>query len=189
MKKWKTLSSSIALGEKWFEVRKDKVKLPNGTILDDYFVWNSGDVAMVVPATKEGKFILVKQYKHGANEIMVEYPAGYINKNEKPLDAARREILEETGYKLENIQLLAKNIHQPTKENGVVYIFLAKTGEKITDMVNPDKNEEIELLELSSAEIMTMIRKGKIWADGTIAATLFAFDKLNLIQFNENSSS
>lgn len=185
MKKWKILSSSAALEEKWFNVRKDKVKLPNGTIIDDYFVWNSGNVAMVVPVTENGKFILVKQYKHGIGEIMIEYPAGYINEGEKPLDAAKRETLEETGYKLKDIQLLAKNVHHPTKENGIVHIFLANTNERTSGTENLDENENIELLELSPKKILRMIREGEIWADGTIAATFLVFDKLGLFQIRE----
>lgn len=183
MKKWKTLGSSVALGEKWFKVRKDKVELPNGLILDDFFVWESGNVSMVVPVTSEGKFVLVKQYKHGAGEIMIEYPAGYINKSERPLEAAKREVLEETKYELKDIELLVKNIHQPTKEDGVVFIFLANVAAKTLNVVNPDEIEEIELLELTPREILKMIRNGEIWADGTITATFLALDKLGLIEY------
>lgn len=185
MKKWKILDSSIVLGEKWFEVRKDKVKLPKGTVLDDYFIWNSPDVAMVVPVTSNGNFIFVKQYKHGAGEIMIECPAGYVDEGEKSLDAAKREVLEETGYKLKNIQLLAKTIHHPTKENGIMHVFLADIAGKTSNVTNPNESEEIEVLELSPKRVLKMIREGEIWADGTITATFLAFDKLGLLQFGE----
>jgi len=175
----------MALAEKWFKVRKDKAQLPNGKILDDYFVWESGDVVMVVPLTPQGKFILVKQYRHGVGETMIEYPAGYVDGKEKTLEAAKREMAEETGYQLENLELLAKTIHQPTKENGVVSIYLARTSDKKVEQVNPDESEDIEILERKPEEILEMIRRGEIWADGTISATFFAFDKLGLLQFTK----
>lgn len=81
-KKWKKISSEMALDEKWFRVRKDVVELPNGTVLNDYFLWLSGDVSSVVPVTQNNEFIFVKQYKYGSDEEMIEFPAGFVEEKE-----------------------------------------------------------------------------------------------------------
>jgi len=183
MEKWKILKSSLALDNRWFRVRCDQVQLPNGQILDDYFVWESGDVAMVVPITTNNKLVFVRQYKHGIAEIMIEYPAGYVDKTEEPTQAAQRELEEETGYRAEEIIPLAKVIHHPTKETGCLFLFLAKVDKK-HEPKDLDVTEEIEVLEIPIREALEMIKDGRIWADATIAATYLALQELGLIKIN-----
>ena len=84
MEKWKLLFSKLVFNNKWFKVRQDRVELPTGKIIDDYFVWPEGDVAFVAPVTEDNHLILVRQYKHGAGEIMIEFPAGYVDNGETP---------------------------------------------------------------------------------------------------------
>ncbi len=176
MDKWKLLKSKMALDEKWFKVRCDEVELPSGKILPDFFVWESGNVSMTVPVTDEGKLILVRQYKHGIGQIMIEFPAGYLNKGETVEQAARRELSEETGREVIKLISLGKVVHSPTKETGVLSLFLAKVGE--TEIVmDHDDNEEIETLELTPQDVLDKIRSGEIWATGTIAAFFLAQDK------------
>ncbi len=181
MKKWKTLSSRLALDHKWFKVRQDTVQLPNGKILDDYYIWQDKSVAQVIPVTKDYKLILEKQYKHAVGEFMIEYPAGYIDENEIPFEAAKRELLEETGYTSDSISFLAKFNHNPSKELGNIYMFIAK------DVFLKQKpvleiTEDIELLTLSFEEVYRMIMKGEIWSTGTVAASFLLFEKLSFIK-------
>jgi 8-oxo-dGTP pyrophosphatase MutT (NUDIX family) len=181
MNKWKLLGSSVALDNKWFRVRKDKVKLPNGKVLDDFYIWENPDVALVVPVTEDNKLILVKQYKHGSGEIMIEFPAGYVDDNEKNIETAKRELEEETGFVAKKIELLKKIIHHPTKETGNSYIYLARVGnEKVRQRF--DENEEIEVLEVSIREVLDMIHDGTIWATGTVLAAYLALEKLGFIK-------
>lgn len=180
MDKWKILGSTKALNSKWFRVRQDKVQLPNGKILDDYFVWESDDVAMVVPITPEGNLILVKQYKHGIQKVMIELPAGFINKSEDPLKAAHRELEEETGCEVLNIKKIATWVSYPTKETGKLFLFLAQVHK--TKKQNLDPNEEIELLEVPIPEVMKMINDGQIWATATVGAIYLALENLGKIR-------
>lgn len=177
MKKWKTISSSLAFDNKWFKVQKDVVELPDGKIIDDYFFWKAPKVSQVVPINSSGKVIMVRQYKHAIDQIMVEYPAGYLDENETFEDTAKRELLEETGYLADSLIEIGTISHNPTKSSGIVKIFLAKdikrTGEQ-----KLDDSEEIEVLEFSFEEVVKMITEGKIWATGTIASTFLAMKKL-----------
>lgn len=165
----------MALDEKWFRVRKDKVRLPSGKIVDDYFVWDSPDVCITVPVTTAGKFILVKQYKHAAGRIVVEFPAGVIEGKSSPSRTARRELEEETGYKANKLRLLGKLEPDPTKRIGKLYAYLAEEATP-TGHQKFDETEEIEVLTRSYKEITKLILQGKIVDPYSISA-FFLFIK------------
>lgn len=183
MDKWKVLNSAVAFDNEWFRVRKDKIKLPNGKIIDDFYLWESSPVALVVPVTEDNKLILVKQYKHGGGEIMIEFPAGYVNGSENILETAKRELDEETGYISKKITLLKKVIHHPTKETGHYYIYLAKV-EKIKGKRRHrlDENEDIEVLEVPVNKVLNMVHDGSIWAAGSVLAVYLALEKLGVLE-------
>ncbi len=178
-KKWKTISSRLALDEPWFKVRRDTVLLPSGKILDDYFVWVSGNIVLIIALTPDNKILLVKQYKHATDQIMIELPAGFADGNEDPEKAAARELLEETGYATQKMELLAKLSDNPTKQIGTTSIWLARDTELI-NTPKPDENEDIEVLLVDLAEAVQMVLEGKIWATGSVAGILLAWEKLKL---------
>src|SRR5947209_2135944 len=72
---WTLLSSEMAFDHRWYKLRRDTVKLPNGRIVDDYFVSQRPNVAIAVPLTTENNVVLVRQYKHGVQAITLEFPA------------------------------------------------------------------------------------------------------------------
>ncbi len=184
MKKWKLLSSKPAFDSKWFKVRQDEVKLSNGTILDDYFVWLEGDLSLIVPVTTNQKLILVKQYKHASGQIMIEYPAGYVDKGEKPAQTAKRELLEETGYSGGKFSLIGTLTNNPTKVISKIYIYLAEEIKKSVDSkkVHSDDTEEIEVLKLPLTRVLEMVRGGKIWVSSSVCATYLALEKLKFLR-------
>jgi 8-oxo-dGTP pyrophosphatase MutT (NUDIX family) len=176
-KRWKRVSSAMALDEKWFRVRKDVVELPNGKIMYDYFLWLSGDVAMVVPVTADGEMILVRQYKYGADEMLVEFPAGYVEKGEEPEIGAIRELEEETGYSAEKLELLAEFSSSPTKSDGRTFIYLARDAVRNRE-TNPDISEDIEILVKPIDEVEKMIEKREVKVSDSVAAFFLAIKKL-----------
>lgn len=167
----------MALDERWFKVRKDVVELPNGKILDDYFLWLSGDVAMVVPVTADGKMVLVKQYKYGADEEVIEFPAGFVDAKEDPESAARRELEEETGYSADKLELLGEFSLSPTKSDGKTFLYLAR-GAVRTKEAKFDVSEDIEILVRPKEEVMGMVEKGEIKVSDSVAAFFLAIKKL-----------
>ncbi len=135
----------------------------------------------MIPVTQDGKLLLEKQYKHAVEDFMIEFPAGYLDKNEDPLDAARRELLEETGHYSETISAIATFSHNPTKEIGKVHIFIAENIYKKQE-TNFDSTEDIELLILSYEQVNDMILHGEIWGTGTVAAALLFFQKIGFLK-------
>jgi hypothetical protein len=76
LQKWKTLNSKMVLDHHWCKVRQDVIKLPNGKIVDDYFINIKPEVALILPITSDGNIIFVRQYRHAIGEFFIELPAG-----------------------------------------------------------------------------------------------------------------
>ncbi len=171
MKKWKVLQSKDVSPSKWFPVNQQQVKLPNGKVINDYLLSPLGGAAMVVPITKDNELILVKQYKHGIGEILIELPAGFKHEDRTFAETAVRELEEETGILVDENDLidLGEAINIPTKTNFVVHCFLAKDVD-FNSVQKLDENEEIELLKVSPKKAVEMVLSGEIW---TSCSSLF----------------
>jgi ADP-ribose pyrophosphatase len=183
LNRWKTLSSKLAFDHRWFKVQQDTVELPNGTVLDDYFMWPEGDVVIIVPVTTDNQIILVKQYKHAGGDVYIEFPAGYLDKDETPEQAVRRELLEETGYDYKKITKLFESSSNPTKIIGKYHFFLVE--ECFVPSENSHKADETESIEVvvkTIPEVYDMIVKNEIKATAAIAAGFMALQKLQFIE-------
>ena len=83
------------------KVAKETCELPNGKVIDDFYTLWQPDWVLILARTKEGKWVMTEQYRHGTGKIALEFPAGIIDKGETPEEAAIRELQEECGYRLE----------------------------------------------------------------------------------------
>jgi len=156
VKPWKLISSVPALEEKWFPVRKDTVELPSGRIVEDYFVWEAPHIVKVIPITKDGKFVVCRQYRHALAKILTQFPAGAVDKGEALEQGARRELQEETGYTCNELVHLGSFAPYATKMTGITDIFLAQNA---TPNGEPqyDDQEETEVCLMTAAEIWKLI--------------------------------
>ena len=179
MKKWTKISSELVFDNKWFKVQKDVVKLSTGKIIDDYHMWKNNDVALIVAMTSDKKILLEKQYKHAADDLVIEVPAGFSDDNEDTIETAKRELLEETGYIGEEPILLGSLMNNPTKELGKTNVYLINNAHRISEP-SLDSTEDIEVAEYTLEEVLTMIDSGTIITSGTIAAILLLIRKLKI---------
>ena len=101
MKPWKLLDSEFLVNAPWLKVAKEKCELPNGKVIDDFYTLWQPDWVLILARTKEGKWVMTEQYRHGTGKIALEFPAGIIDKGETPEEAAVRELQEECGYVLD----------------------------------------------------------------------------------------
>jgi 8-oxo-dGTP pyrophosphatase MutT (NUDIX family) len=185
IKPWKTIKSELAFNNKWFKLKNDTVELPNGKIMDDYFYADGGQVSMIFPVTSEGKVLMVRQYKHGVKEILKEFPAGYFDpKLETSEMAAKRELLEETGYLAESLIPLSTLRNSPTKNTLLVHLFLAKDVKRVGEQ-QLDQAENIEIIELSIPELLDQITNGEITASDTIALVFIALKYLRKLDLKD----
>lgn len=178
IKPWTTLRSELVVDHRWYQLRRDHVQLPTGQELDDYFVSVRANVALVFALTADQQVVLVRQYKHGIGEILIELPGGVLDEGEtSPLAAARRELLEETGYASDDIEQLAEVSDNPTKDTNRIYFFLARNARRVAAQ-HLDETENIEVLKVPLTDIESMIFSGQIKVAGSIALCLLALRKL-----------
>jgi len=167
LKKWKLLSKKDISPSHWFPLFVHEVELPDGTIIDDYYISKVGDVAMTIAVTPNKEVIFVRQYKHGADKIVLELPAGYTDKDE-PMEAAKRELKEETGIVAETLVPLGDFYMSPSRDPQILYSFLL-TDAQITGEQQLDKTENIELVHIPINQIDEKIADGQICCSDTLA--------------------
>lgn len=180
LQKWKLISKKDVSPSKWLPVEERVYELPNGKIVDDFTVVTLADVAMVVPITTDKKVVLVKQYKPGINDIVLQFPAGRLESIHADIDElALHELEEEVGIKAKKNQLtqFAKLSGFSTKASEIVFAYLATECE-FNSTQNLDPNEEIEILTVSFEEMDDLVESGQIWCSQTIAAWILAKMKL-----------
>jgi 8-oxo-dGTP pyrophosphatase MutT (NUDIX family) len=157
---WKTLESSYLYNRPWLTMRQDRVRLTNGQIIDDYYVWEFPSWINVLALTPERKVVLIRQYRHGIGRVYYELPAGVHDKpGESLLESAQRELLEETGYGGGRWQFLMELSPNPALQDNLSYSFLA---EGVTPMgsQNLDATEEIAVHLVPVDELQTIALEG-----------------------------
>ena len=128
--KWTVLESEYLFRRPWLTARRDKVRLPNGNINPEFYVLEYPDWVNVIAITDEGRFIIERQYRHGIGSAGWEIPAGVCEKGETPEQAARRELLEETGYGDGEWTLSLVSAPNASTSNNHCYSFVATGGHR-----------------------------------------------------------
>ncbi len=180
--KWKTLSSTYLFDDLWFRVRKDVCETPDGKIIDPYYVYEFPTWVTAVPVTEDGKIIMVRQYRHAIGEVCMEIPGGCVDDTDKTLqDAIARELKEETGYTFSSYEYLGKISSNPSTNNNLMHMFLARGGVK-TGRQHLDHNEEIQVELYSIEEVKKMLRENRIVQSMHVTCILYAFEKMGEIK-------
>ena len=175
--KWQLLSVKDISPHKWFPLEMRKYQLPNGRVVDDFSVTTLADVAMIVAVTKEGKLVMVRQFKPGFGDVIVEFPAGRIENSHKNLEeTAQHELEEETGILAEHLEYFGTIAGFVTKGTEKVHCFFTRDAE-FNSQQKLDDNEEIEIVLFSPEEFDELIDTNQIQAALTIAAWRLAKTK------------
>ncbi len=166
----KTSSSEIVFQGKLLDVRRDIVILPNGENGIREWIKHPGAVCCM-PILPNGKIALIKQYRYSVRKMMIELPAGKLDKNEAPEDCAIRELEEEIGYKANKITFLT-NIHPAIGfADEKMWIYLAEDLEKTNQKL--DSDELIEIIPTKLEDALEMVWNGEITDVKTIIGLIW----------------
>ncbi|MCL2885041.1 MAG: NUDIX hydrolase [Oscillospiraceae bacterium] len=154
-----TLSSRYPFTGRVFRVRVDDVRLPNGHEASREVVEHTGGVC-IAPLTDAGELLFVRQWRHPFKDVLLELPAGKLEKDEDPLTGAVRELKEEVGAVAARIEPLGRMLPSPGYCSEVIHLFLA-TGLTIGDSA-PDEDEFLEAVRIPLDEAVRMVLDGEI---------------------------
>lgn len=165
------IESQTVFEGKILKVRLDRVLLPNGREATREVVGHPGAVA-IVPVTDDDKVILVRQYRYPVGKIMLEIPAGKLDKGEKPEACALRELEEETGFVANSLEKLTSYYTAPGFTDEILHVFLARDLEQKEQ--NLDADEFIGVEYYSRDELKVLLADDTVKDAKTLIGLLLA---------------
>ncbi|GAA4144334.1 NUDIX hydrolase [Sphingobacterium kyonggiense] len=180
MEKWKVLDSKYIIQRPWATLRVDRLEMPSGHIKEEYYVLEYPTWVNMIGITENNQILFVRQYRHGAQSIMVELPAGVVEDGEDPEVAARRELLEETGYAFDDCEYICELFANPATSGNLTYTYLLTGGKKVQEQ-ELDDSEDIEVVLMDIEEAKQFLFDNKIGQALHSSALFYTFKKLGLL--------
>jgi len=166
-KRLKKLSEEVLHENKWWKLKHDTYEQPNGEV-GNYYYGETPGMVIIIPILPDGRIVLTLQHRYLQDKQSIEFPAGGRLEGASPMDAARIELKEETGFTAE--EYIKVGVFEPSNgfTKDTADVFLAHVG--AAGVPEPDPTEEIELLYRRGEDVEGMIRNNEIWDGTTMAA-------------------
>lgn len=159
---WKILSTEYLFKDTWFTIRKDICETPEGKIINPYYVYEFPTWVSSLAFTEDNKVVMVRQYRHGIQETILEVPGGCVDKTDKDYEhAIARELLEETGFGFRDHYYLGKISPNPSTNTNWMHMFLSTGGVEVKKQ-ELDHNEEIEVVLMDMDELRSLVENNSI---------------------------
>jgi 8-oxo-dGTP pyrophosphatase MutT (NUDIX family) len=178
----KIISSTYINKHQYFTARQDAYQLVSGKIVDPYFVVELPESATAMAVTADNQILLVQQYRHPVQQYSIELPGGFIDANENPEHAIKRELLEETGYEFNEVFYLGTTAANPGVLNNFTKLFLATGGKKVKAQ-ELDANEEIDIMLKPIEEVKQMLSNSEFIQSMHALCLFYGFEKLKSFGF------
>ncbi len=176
----KTLKTEHIYSGRIIQVQVDEVELPNGKTSMRELVKHPGAVA-VIAITDDNKLVMVEQYRKPLEKVIVEIPAGKLEKGEEPALCARRELEEETGYECESLELVSSFYTSPGFADEIIHVYVAKGLKQKENAAGLDEDEFVNVLEITLEEALEFIKEKRIFD----AKTIFGVQYLQIANLKE----
>jgi ADP-ribose pyrophosphatase len=170
IKPWPIIESKKNLNTGLFSITTNHCRSPRTGQEHDFYVIDFPNWVQIIPITSDDQIVMVRQYRHGCGRIFLELPGGLIDENDlNPDQTAKRELLEETGYRAENLMLLTRIYPQPAILSNMGLTYVAREVKKAAEP-HFDATEDIEVCLVKLQKIPEMIRSGEINHGQTVMA-------------------
>ena len=172
-KLWELLRRTKVYSSKFVNVYEDKVRLPNGEIIDDYTLVEKPNIVIIVATDNKNNIVVLEEYKYGANQVLKTLPAGHIKANETAIEAAKRELLEETGFSGNRYVEVGILYDYPSKDIHKVYVVIVENIENIQEP-NHDSTEQINFKLIPKMLLKDQIKNREWKISSSLAALTLA---------------
>jgi ADP-ribose pyrophosphatase len=170
MEKWKvTDRREVYADPPWLRIHSETVHLPDGKVVEGFHQVQLLDYSLMMAERADGRFIVIRQYKHGIGDVSLMPPAGGMNPGEDPLETAKRELMEETGHEATGWTKLIEMVSHSNQRCAVGHLYYARDARQVAAPDSGDLEEQ-ELLYLTRDEIKTAIRGGQVKSASALAA-------------------
>ena len=183
---WEELSREHIVQDEWIDFRRSAYRYPDGKVFSPYYSYSRRDYTVIVASDAEGRYLCVRQFRQGIKEVTTEFPAGGIERTdgreygnsdaaEDALECAKRELLEETGYKSEDWTHLLTIPSNATVCDNYAHVFMARNCRKAGEQ-HLDDTEYLNVVMLTAEEIEQLIHSGRFQQSVHVMAWLLAKD-------------
>ncbi|HEY3359706.1 MAG TPA: NUDIX hydrolase [Polyangia bacterium] len=161
-KPWIVRGSETLLSTRIFDLDSEQCESPRTGAVHDFYVLRGPDWCNIIPITDGGDVVMIRQYRYGSREITLEVPGGMVDATDaSPLEAARRELLEETGYAARAIEPIGSIRPNPAIQSNTCHSFVAR-GAHLVAPPHFDSTEDIDVVLVPLAEIPARVARGEI---------------------------
>ena len=184
--RWEEVSTEHIVQDEWIDFRSSEWRFPDGSVFKPFYSYSRRDYVVIVASDTEDNFLCVRQFRHGIRQVTTEFPAGGIERKdgkeyggaqdlsaEDALEAAKRELLEETGYASDEWSHLLTIPSNATIADNYAYLFKATNCRRVKDQ-DLDETEFLKVIKLFTEEIEDMIAKGQFQQAMHVTAWLLA---------------
>lgn len=172
--RWEEVSTEHIVQDEWIDFRRSAYRFPDGKVFEPFYSYSRRDYCVIVATDEEGRYLCVRQFRQGIKEVTNEFPAGGIERRdgrqygadhgpavaEDALEAAQRELLEETGYESDEWKRLCAIPSNATIADNYAHIFAARNCRRAGSQ-HLDETEFLQVRKYSAAEIEELVEKGQ----------------------------
>ncbi len=179
IKEWELIESKLDRDYRVFRIYSEMALSPRTNRVGSFYTIDTRDWVNVVPLTANNEVVMIRQYRHGSKEVTLEIPGGLVD-DEDHREAALRELLEETGYVGENVQLLGSVNPNPAIFNNLCHTYFVRNVKKVREK-SLDPDEDIEVIHMPIYEVPSLIERGTINHALVVIGFYFYFMKYPLL--------